>query len=239
MVSACVTEGLVKTEKTQQDFDNLADNSAKRAVSYMNLQQYKTAEQILKNSLIDSPNHSVLNYTQAILKLRLNQPKQAEKYFKIALKSDPKNSRAAHDYGFFLCGQNRKDEGVEMFRLAIANPLFRGSSLSQLRAGECIFQQDKDAAERFFLAAYDENKSLTIALFRLAELNYSRRNLLKARAFYQRYASVQKDTAASLYLAYQIEKSSGSQDEALILRKSLLAKFPGSNEAKQIRKKTK
>ena len=239
VISACITEGDTTSSKPTFDPKKLADNSAERAVSYMKLNQLETAEDILEQALQKSPRHSVLNYTKAILKLRLGENKQAEKSFRAAIRNDPTNSRAAHDFGFYLCGQGQRSEGIEMFDLAISNPLFQERSLSQLRAGECIFKQDKDAAERYFLNAYNDNKNLSIALFRLAELYFTRQDALKARAFYQRYASVQPDTAASLYLAYQIEKVAGSESEAIIHRKALLKKFPGSTEAKQVRNKYK
>ncbi len=239
VVSACITEGDVKDSKPTFDPKILSANSAERAVSYMRLNQLETAEDILKKALQKEPRNSVLNYTKAILKLRLGEKKQAEKHFRIAVKSNPNNSRAAHDFGFYLCGHDQRTEGIKMFDLAISNPLFQERSLSQLRAGECIFKENKNLAERYFLTAYDQNKNLSIALFRLAELYFTRQENLKARAFYQRYASVQPDTAASLYLAYQIEKVAGSEREAVIHRKILLEKFPGSNEAKQVRSKYK
>ena len=239
ILSACVTERDSASIQPNLDEKKLADNSAERAVSYMNLDQLETAENILGKALKKSPRHSVLNYTKAILKLRLGETKDAEKYFRTAIKSNPNNSRAAHDFGFYLCSQDKRSEGIKMFDLAISNPLFAERSLSQLRAGECIFKQDTNSAERYFLDAYAENNNLSIALFRLAELNFSRNETLKARAFYQRYASAQPETAASLYLAYQIEKSARSEKEALVHRQALLKKFPGSNEAKQVRSKFK
>ena len=240
ILSACVTEGNIIGEKSKKSNANArSNNSAERAVSYMNLEQLKTAEDILKEALKETPRHSMVNYTYAVLKLKLGEAKKANKFFRTAVNSDINNSRAAHDYGFYLCSQKKLKEGIKMFEQAISNPLFNERALSYLRAGECVFNSDIDKAESYFLSAYSENNSLSIALFRLAELNFTRENNLKARAFYQRYADVQKDTAASLYLAYQIESSLDSPKEAAIYRKNLLIKFPGSPEAKQVRKRLK
>ncbi len=239
-LTACVTERqVVGGSNTKASADSRADNSAKRAVSYMDLKQYKTAEDILKTSLKEMPKNSVVNYTYALLKLKTGETKKANKYFKIAVNSDPTNSRAAHDYGYYLCSQNKVNDGIEMFELAITNPLFKQSALSNLRAGECVFNKDTDKAEQYFLSAYQENPNLSVALFRLAELNFFRKKALSARAYYQRYSAVQGDSAASLYLAYRIEVLAGAKNEALIHRTKLLKKFPGSNEAKQIRKQYK
>ena len=237
-VSACVTEKKIIGDKSKvASANDRANNSAERAVSYMNLKQLKTAEDILVEALKDSPRHSMVNYTYALLKLRTGEIKKADKFFRTSVNNDKNNSRAAHDYGFYLCSQKKPKDGIKMFELALSNPLFQQRALSYLRAGECIFKSDIDKAESYFLSAYSENNNLSIALFRLAELNFTRKDNLKARAFYQRYAGVQKDTAASLYLAYQIEDSLNSPKEAAIHRKNLLNKFPGSSEAKQVRKK--
>jgi len=239
-LSACVTETrLIGESPKAGDAELRAENSAKRAFSYMELNQFETAETILKEGLKESPRHSVLNYTYAILKLRLGLPKDAEKYFEAAIKKDPKNSLAAHDYGFYLCGQGRVNDAIEQFELAISNPLFQRRSMSYLRAGECIFNKDKQAAEEYFLSAYQADRTLSVALFRLSELNFSLNNALKARAYFQRYSSVQGESAASLFLGYKIETLAGADKEANLFREKLLTKFPGSPEAIELRKDKK
>jgi type IV pilus assembly protein PilF len=85
------------------------------------------------------------------------------------------------------------------------------------------------------LAAYNDNKLLSVALYRLAELHYSKNDAFKARAYYQRYAAVQEDSAPALYLAYRIELLYGADQEALEYRSKLLEKFPGSKEAVKVR----
>jgi len=237
ILSACVTERDVIGETVKSSASVRAENSSRRAISYMDLEQYETAEEILKKSLKESPKHSVLNYTYALLKLRIGETSKADKYFKASIKADANNSQAAHDYGFYLCSQGRVNAGIEMFELAISNPLFQARALSSLRAGECIFKQNKDKAEQYFLSAYEQNSNISVALFRLSELNFSRQKALSARAYYQRYAAVRPDSAASLYLAYKIEVLAGAKNEALVHRTNLLKKFPGSSEAKLVRKK--
>lgn len=236
ILTACVTEReFAKVNKA--DVNLRADNSAERAVSYMDLKQYQTAEDILKEALKDAPNHSGANYTYALLKLRIGENKKADNFFKTAIKTDSNNSRAAHDYGYYLCSQGKTNQGLKMFELAISNPLFKRAALSNLRAGECIFSENKNKAEEYFLSAYKANPNLSVSLFRLAELNFSRKKALSARAYYQRYDAVQGDSASSLHLAYKIEVLADSKNQALIYRTKLLKKFPGSDEANLVRKK--
>ncbi len=237
ILSACVTERqIIGEEPKASNAGARAENSVRLALGYMDLKKYETAEGVLKKSLKESPKNSRLNYTYALLKLRLGETQKADKYFKIAVNSDPENSQAAHDYGFYLCSQSKHKEALKMFDLAISNPLFTEPSLSNLRAGECIFNKDKDLAESYFLSAYKYNPNLSTALFRLAELNYVNKKALSARAYYQRYLAVQPATSAALFLAYRIEMLAGAKDEALKHRRNLLKKYPGSQEARQLRK---
>lgn len=240
MLAACVTERQVIGEIPKpKDANARADNSAQRAISYMDIEQYETAEKLLKNSLQEVPKHSLSNYIFALLKLRLGEPKKAEKYFKIAVTSDETNSAAAHDYGYYLCQKNKYAQALEMFDLAISNPLFQNKGLSYLRAGECIFNKDQKRAEQYLLASYKEDERLSTSLFRLSELYFLQKNALKARAYYQRYASVQPVSAASLYLAYRVERLAGTKLESDRYRDQLLKKYPGSKEATQVRIKRK
>jgi len=240
VLSGCVTEQKIASSNTSEvKLGLLSDLSSRRALSYMNIQQYKTAEQILDEGLELNPKHSNLNYTYALLKLQLEEPAEADKYFSNAIKFDPKNSIAVHDYGYYLCSKNERKKGIEMFDLAISNPLFTQKSKSYLRAGECMFSENIDKAESYFLNAYSEDNQLSSALFRLAELYYAKNTPLKARAYYQRYNSVQGDNPAGLYLGYKVEKLLKADKVAKEIRYELLTKFPGSPEATRLRNKEK
>lgn len=240
ILAACVTESnSIAGHATDKTIDDKANNSAQRAISYMELKRYETAENILKEALDETPDHSILNYTFALLKLRLEETRSANKYFEKAVISNPKNSRAAHDYGYYLCQRKNHEKALQMFDLAIANPLFTNKALSNLRAGECVFSLDKDRSEKYLLNAYSADTRLTVALYRLAELHYSKGNALKARAFYERHAATHKETVASLYLAYRIEVLSGSTRQANYYRSQLLKKYPGSKQAIKVREMRK
>jgi len=240
LLAACVTENVIsENSKNANTPDKLSELSESRALSYMRIEQYKTAENLLSTALKKNPSHSNLNYTYALLKLRLKETAVADKYFEKAINNDPKNSIAAHDYGYYLCSQGKKDKGVAMFDLALSNPLFKQKSKSNLRAGECIFNKDADKAEKYFLNSLEENSQTYSSLYRLAELYFSQNKAFKARAYYQRYISATGDSPAALLLGYKIEKLSNADKEADKLRSRLLNNFPGSIQASKLRTKRK
>lgn len=239
-LTGCVTEQVTSQNKNNANTpDKLSELTANRALSYMRIEQYKTAEDLLSKELKKNPSHSNLNYTYALLKLRLKEMIAAGQYFEKAVKNDPKNSIAAHDYGYYLCSQGQKEKGVTMFDLALSNPLFKQKSKSSLRAGECVFNIDPSKSEKYFLNSLEENKQTYSALYRLAELYFSQGKAFKARAYYQRYISATGDSPAALLLGYKIEKLSKADKEADKLRSRLLNNFPGSAQASQLRTKRK
>jgi len=68
----------------------------------------------------------------------------------------------------------------------------------------------------------------------MAKLNYSNGTYLGARAFLQRYESIEPQTAESLLLGYQIERALGDTSASTNYQNQLLQQFPDSAEAAQL-----
>ncbi|MDJ0955558.1 MAG: type IV pilus biogenesis/stability protein PilW [Arenicellales bacterium] len=213
-----------------------ADVHAQLAAEYMERNALKTAYKELEEALSIVPSHSRSNYVMAVLQTRLNDYDKANSYYKRALKSDPQNSEAAHDYGIFLCDQGKVEEALQSFEQALGNPLYTGVMLTNLRAGECLITQgeDLDQAENYFKAVLDVNPNISTALYYMAEINYTRGNFLSARGYIERFFSVHVETPESLLLATKIETALVAHDVAEDYARRLKAKFPSSDEVRQL-----
>lgn len=213
-----------------------ADVHAQLAAQYMERNALKTAYDELEEALAIMPNHSRSNYVMAVLQTRLEDYEKANSYYQRALKSDPQNSEAAHDYGIFLCERNNVDQALKTFEQALANPLYTGVMLTNLRAGECLMTagKDPDKAEKYFDAVLDANPSISTALFYMAEINYTKKNFLSARGYIERFFSVHAETPESLLLATKIETALVAHDVAEDYARRLKAKFPSSDEVRQL-----
>lgn len=196
----------------------------------------KTALNELEKALAIDPNHSRSNYVMAVLQTRLKEYELADRYYKRALKSDPKNSEAAHDYGIFLCDRGEVGAALTSFERALGNPLYTGVTLTNLRAGECLMTtaQDPDTAEQYFKAVLKVNPNISQALFYMAAINYNRENYLSARAYIERFFSVNAETPESLLLAAKIETALVAPEVAEDYARRLKAKFPSSDEVRQL-----
>lgn len=213
-----------------------ADVHTQLAAEYMERNSLQTAYNELEKALAIDPNHSVSNYAMAVLQTRLKDYELADQYYRRALKSDPANSEAAHDYGIFLCDQGKTEQAMASFQQALSNPLYTGVMLTNLRAGECLVSrgQDPEQAERYFKAVLKVNPNISQALFNMAEINYQRQNFLSARAYIERFFSNSEETPESLLLAAKIETALTATDVAEDYARRLKAKFPSSDEVKQL-----
>lgn len=196
----------------------------------------KTAYNELNKALAIDSKHSRSNYVMAVLQTRMKEYELADQYYKRALKSDPKNSEAAHDYGIFLCDRGKVEEALEYFEQALGNPLYPGAMLTSLRAGECLMTagDDPDKAEQYFQPVLKVNPNISQALFYMAEINYDRENFLSARAYIERFFSVNEETPESLLLAAKIETALVAPEVAEDYARRLKAKFPSSDEVRQL-----
>jgi type IV pilus assembly protein PilF len=78
------------------------------------------------------------------------------------------------------------------------------------------------------------NRHYSPALFEMQKISYHSEKYMSARAFLERYLSVAKHSAASLWYAVQTERALGNQKLAESYRGKLNTLFPASKEAQQL-----
>lgn len=232
-IISCVTDSSSLTRSTDRELKAKAHSEL--ASSYIQLGKYEIAQKELEKAFAADSKYLGSYYVAGVLSLKMGLPKEAEKNFRIATK-DKKNSTAAHELGVLLCRTERAQESIPYFIQAIENPLFTNRAMSNLRAGECVSKYDINKAQNYFTAALTENPNMVVALYRLAEVFYLENKLLRARAYLERYKSTTEVSPQTLYLGYQIENKAQSVKAANEYSKQLLKEFPGSQEAKKIRK---
>ena len=98
----------------------------------------------------------------------------------------------------------------------------------------CRRCQILEAAEAYFRRALDEKRDYPEALLQLTFLKRNTGEFLSARAFLERYMSVQPISAPVLLLAIQIERDIGNDSAEREYTRRLLSEFPNSEEAKRL-----
>jgi type IV pilus assembly protein PilF len=202
---------------------------------YLEMGDYRVALTKLKKAhAVDDENFSSHN-ALAIFFDTTGKKELAVSHYKRALSLAPDNPRVLNNYGRFLCQHGDIDNGFEMLIKAAKLPLNNRSWLSYSNAGRCqLIKGNQRLAEKNFLQAIAQNNSFAPALFELATLNYARQEFLSARNYIEQFITVNSETAASVLLAYKIERQLGRLTVAEHYHQILKKNFPASRETQSL-----
>ncbi len=144
----------------------------------------------------------------------------------------PDSPDILNTYGGYLCRQNRREEGIELFLKAARNPLYRTPEAALTNAGVCARGiPDPDQAEEYFRQALARVPGYREALIQLADLNFGTREYLQAQAFLERYLQYGNATPDALALGARIEAAQGNDEAAAEYRNRLRREFPSAARA--------
>lgn len=180
--------------------------------------------------LADAHHYAAESYRQ------LEQYARADEHFKKALKLAPKDSAIKNNYGVYLCDRQQYAEADRYFVEVIEDKFYTSTVEALENAGLCARQSGDNtlAIERFRQAVeYDARRARS--LYQLADLSFIAGESLNARAFIQRYFSVAKSNAPTLWLAIRIENALGNKDAVREYATHLYKNFPDSDEAKEFK----
>jgi type IV pilus assembly protein PilF len=160
----------------------------------------------------------------------------AESHFKIAIASNPTNGSAHSNYGTLLCQQSRYDAGMESFGKALQYPKFTKVAQTLVNGGICLLQKgDNLAAEKFLLKALEQEPFMPAALYQLSKVYFLTNRLDQAESRLNALHKQVQANAASTFLLYQIAIAKGNAQQAQNYAKTILTRFPASQEASLIK----
>lgn len=238
LLAACVSPGqrAAEDEKRQR----AVDTQLQLGAHYLVRGQFDVARQHFERAREIDPNSSPAMDRSALLYWRLRDYKQAEIYFQRAIQLDGKNSAAYHNYGAFLCDRGRYDEGIRVLEKAANNLLYPYVADANVNAGVCMLRKPSyPLAEKYFREALRLDHDHSGALLQMAHIYHRRGDMLRARAFIQRYfkPGARLDTPESLLLAYRIESALRDHNAAASYALRLRSRFPESAEVQQLHAK--
>lgn len=203
-------------------------------VGYMQQGDYDLAMQKLQRALKEDPELPEAHTSIALLFERLGEPERADQHYRRALDLAPDNPSVQNAYGVFLCRHGKAAQSEQYFIDAARNPVYPTPEAAYTNAGICLLKIGKnEQAEQYFRAALKSRPDYPDALWQLASLSFSQHQYLETRAFLQRFmAHNAKPHAAVLWLAARNERALGSEAEARRYARKLIARFPGSSEAR-------
>ncbi len=203
------------------------------ALAYMRENNLKAAREKIDKALQQNPRTPDTQLAAGFIYDKLGDEKKARSHFDQAIKLSGKDHPdVVANAAVFFCMNGDAKRGEAHLLQAAASPLNQRPDVAYTNAGRCA-RNDKrpQVAEQSFRKALALNPQQPDALVQMAGLAQESGNGLQARAFLERYASVAKPTAATLWLGRTIELGLGDTAQAARYANQLREAFPTSQEA--------
>jgi type IV pilus assembly protein PilF len=223
----------IRTESDQTDNDRRARVRLELAEGYFSRGQYTTALDEVKQAFAAKPEMIEGYNLRGLIYAAMAEDALAEDSFRRALAINARDADTLHNYGWYLCQQQRWAAATLQFDAAIALPQYRGVSRTLLAKGVCQARAGQWLeAEGTLQRSFDADPSNPATAVNLAEVLLRREDLDRAR-FYARRVNAQPEqvNSQSLWLALRIERRLGNTQSVRDLGDQLLKRFPQSPEA--------
>lgn len=223
----------LRTASDLTDADRRAKLRMELASGYFSRGQMTTALDEVKQALAIRPDMADGHNLRALIYAALNEPRLAEEGFQRALQIDPQGADIMHNYGLFLCSQQRWDAASEQFDRAVAVPRYPDAARSLQAKGQCEARAGRlPQADKTLTRSYELDPGNPGTAFNLGEVLYALGEFERARFYLRRVnAEPANANAQSLWLAARIENRLGNVPGARLFGAQLKQRFPGSPEA--------
>ncbi|MGL4230469.1 MAG: type IV pilus biogenesis/stability protein PilW [Casimicrobium sp.] len=119
--------------------------------NYLQRGQYAVALEELREAVRVDPRYGLAHSITGLVHANLNEDAKADAAFKRAVEVAPDEGDIRNQYGSFLCGQGRADEGIAQFEAALRQPLYQTPQVALENAGSCALAAAKiRQAENYF-----------------------------------------------------------------------------------------
>jgi len=216
------------------DTEKAAEANADLGLRYMMQGNYELAMTKLKRALSYDSDHVAANHYLAELYRRLERYDDADKHYRHALDYAKDDASSLHNnYGVFLCGQDRFDEGIEQLQQVLKNPVYPRRDQVFENIGLCLDRKgEPEQAEDYLRKGLQLNPYSPKSLLAMARLTFAKQKYLSTRGYLQRYSEVARHTAESLWLGIQVERVLGDKNALASYGLSLKGNFPDAPETK-------
>jgi len=237
LLAACASTGPsgnreIKTDSDQTDGDRRAAIRLELAQGYFSRGQLNTALDELKLALQAKPDMREAVNLRGLIYAAMGDSQLAEEAFRRALAVYPGDADTLHNYGWFLCQQQRWQTADALFDQALSQPSYRAHARTLLAKGVCEARSGRLlVAEKTLLRAFELDPASPVIAVNLSEVLYRNAEYERAR-FYVKRVNSQPDqaNAQSLWLQLRIERKTGNTSAVDDLSLQLRRKHPQSPE---------
>lgn len=243
LLAACAGTGTapaanreIKTDSDQTDADRRAGIRLELAQGYFSRGQFNTALDELKLALQAKPDMREAVNLRGLIYGAMGDSQLAEEAFRRALTVYPNDPDTLHNYGWFLCQQQRWQTADSLFDQALAQSTYRAPARTLLAKGVCEARAGRMlVAEKTLARAFELDPGSPAIAINLSEVLYRNAELERAR-FYVRRVNNQPEqvNAQSLWLQLRIERKLGNSAQVEDLALQLRRKYPQSPETQAL-----
>lgn len=229
--SATTSSSEPVTESDEPESRKRARLRLELASGYFENGQTSVALDEIKQSLAADPNYGPAFVLRGLVFMRLNDDRLAEDSFRRALQINPRDPDALHNYGWFVCQQERYREAVDLFTRALASPVYGGQAKTLMTKGICQTRMGQlSEAESSFARSYELDASHPITGYNLASLLFRRGEFARAQFYIRRLNNSEFATAETLWLGIKVERRLGQVEAEQQLVQQLSRRYPKSRE---------
>jgi len=246
LLAACASNGTntaapsadreIKTDSDQTDADRRAGIRLELAQGYFARGQYTTALDELKQALQSKPDMREAVNLRGLIYGAMGENQLAEEAFRRALATYPNDPDTLHNYGWFMCQQQRWPTADSLFDQALAQSTYRAPARTLLAKGVCEARSGRMlVAEKTLTRAFELDPGNPAISVNLSEVLYRNNELERAR-FYVKRVNDQPEqvNAQSLWLQLRIERKQGKQQNVDDLAMQMRRKYPQAPETQSL-----
>jgi type IV pilus assembly protein PilF len=191
-------------------------------------------EELTEAQQLDPTNPKIYNYFALVYTVLGDNPK-AEQNFQRALQLAPQDPEVRHNWGWYLCSNDRPKESIPEFEAALRDPFYKTPEVALTNAGRCSAAfGDYANADAFYRRALARSPTNAPALYGLALLAYRAGRYDEARGYTRRLAQLPQPAPEALFLGMCVERKAGDRAAETLYVTQLRNRYPDSLEAKSI-----
>lgn len=191
-------------------------------------------EELNEAASLDPSNPRIYNYFGLVYTV-LGENAKAEQNFQRGMSLAPEDSDLRHNWGWYLCSNDRPRESIPQFELALRNPFYRTPEVALTNAGRCSAAfGDINGAESFYRQALARSPTNAPALYGLALIAFKAGRVDEARGYTRRLAQLAAPAPEALFLGMCVERKAGDRVAETLYVVQLRNRYPDSAEAKAI-----
>jgi type IV pilus assembly protein PilF len=235
-LAACVSNQSAPQFGDKVDIKRASQDNVALAIQYLKQGDRNSAMAKVQKAIEQDPDNANAYTAEALIYGANGDLSNAKSAYRTAMRKAPDDPEIENDYAVFLCQNGDAKGSIDYFMKAATNPRYSTPDGAYSNAGMCAMRiPDLAAADQYFRKALARNPTMLEPLAQLAEISYTQKNYLSARAFIERFDSLAPRSRPDvLLLGVNNEHALGNQQGVTDYAKMLLKFYPTSVQAQQL-----